>query len=109
MKHLIGNTDFKGLLGELIDKAISGNYYDVDYIMKHLTCESDFATTRFVDFALSLVSDQKGIDRIEYYLFNGTQIQRNYACLYLNRNTIFEPVLKAFDLGLIDEIQAYSR
>jgi len=100
---------FDGLLGELMSKGFSGKPEDVDYIMTFLSSDSDFATTRFVDFALSLISTADGIDRIEYYLFNGSQIQRNYSCLYLNRNTIFAPVLKAFKMGLIDEIQTYSR
>ena len=45
----------------------------------------------------------------KYYLFNGTQIQRNYACLFLNRLGEREPVKEAFEQGLIDEIQAFSR
>lgn len=93
----------------LIDKAKIGRSIDVDYIMNNLTVESSFAMTRYIDFALSLVENIEGIKRIEYYLFNGTLIQRNYACLFLNRLGEWEPVKKAYELGLIDEIQAYSR
>jgi hypothetical protein len=39
----------------------------------------------------------------------GTLIQRNYASLFLNRLGEWEPVKKAYELGLIDEVQAYSR
>ncbi|WP_163323732.1 hypothetical protein [Draconibacterium mangrovi] len=101
---------FSGELQALINKAQSGQIEDVDYIMSQLTTESSLAMTRYVDFALSLVEpDSKGFERIRYYLFNGTLIQRNYASLYLNRLGIWKPVKDAFEQGLIDEIQAYSR
>lgn len=101
--------EFTGQLKVLIDKAQSGNAFDVDFIMDNLTAVSTFATTRYVDFALSLVDKTAGIERIKYYLFNGTLIQRNYACLFLNRLGEREPVKQAFEQGLIDEIQAFSR
>lgn len=101
--------EFKGELKVLIDRAKIGRSIDVDYIMNKLTVESSFAMTRYVDFALSLVENIEGIKRIVYYLFNGTLIQRNYACLFLNRLGEWKPVKKAYELGLIDEIQAYSR
>ena len=93
----------------LIDKAQSGSSNDVDYIMDKLTVDSTFAMTRYVDFALSLVDNNEGIERIKYYLFNGTLIQRNYASLFLNRLGEWKSVKEAFEQGLIDEIQAYSR
>ncbi len=101
---------FKGELQSLINKAQDGQKEDVDYIMRHLTIESSLATTRYVDFALSLVEpNSNGFERIKYYLFNGSLIQRNYASLYLNRLGEWKPVKEAFEQGLIDEIQAYSR
>lgn len=101
--------EFSGQLKMLIDKAENGNTNDIDYIMDNLTVESTLTMTRFIDFALSLVKKSEGIERIKYYLFNGTLIQRNYACLFLNRLGEWEPVKEAFEQGLIDEIQAYSR
>lgn len=65
--------------------------------------------TRYVDFAISLVENKSGIKRLEYYLFNGTQIQRNYASLFFNRRGDWEIVKKAYEKGLIDEIQAFAR
>ena len=59
--------------------------------------------------ALSLVETDAGFERIKYYLFNGTLIQRNYASLYLNRIGERQLVKKAFEQGLIDEIQAFAR
>ena len=101
---------FKGELQFLINKAQNGQKEDVDYIMSHLTIESSLATTRYVDFALSLIEpNSNGFERIKYYLFNGTLIQRNYASLYLNRLDEWKPVKEAFEKGLIDEIQAFAR
>lgn len=101
--------EFTGQLKVLIDKAVNGNSEDIDSIMDKLTNDATLAMTRYVDFALSLVETSDGIKHIEYYLFNGTLIQRNYASLFLNRLGEWEPVKKAYEQGLIDEIQAYSR
>ncbi len=100
---------FSGILQELIDKAQTGGKEDVDFIMVHLTGNPSLATTRYVDFALSLVKNPVGFERIKYYLFDGTLIQRNYASLYLNRIGEWGPVKTAYEKGLIDEIQAFAR
>lgn len=70
---------------------------------------SILSTTRIVDYALSLVENDAGIARIEFYLFNGTQIQRNYCSLFFNRRGDWPVVKQAYEQGLIDEIQAYAR
>lgn len=100
---------FSGKLQELIEKAETGNEIDVDFIMSHLTSDSTFELTRYVDFALSLVNNINGITRIEHYLFNGSLIQRNYSSLFFNRRYDYDIVMKAFSQGLIDEIQAFAR
>jgi hypothetical protein len=100
---------FSGKLQELIQRAEFGNSEDVDHIMSHLNSDSTFAMTRYVDYALSLVENKNGILQIEYYLFNGTLIQRNYCCLFFNRRGDWDLVNKAFKQGLIDEIQTFSR
>jgi len=100
---------FSGELQEFINKAQIGREEDIDFIMNCLTNESSLATTRYVDFALSLVENPIGFERIKCYLFYGTLIQRNYASLYLNRLGVWEPVKEAYEKGLIDEIQAYAR
>ena len=100
---------FSGLLQELIECALRGHKDDICCIMSKLTSESDFATTRYVDFALSLVETPEGFTQIKFFLFNGTLIQRNYACLYFNRLGEREIVIEAYKLGLIDEIQAFAR
>ena len=104
-------TSFRstGKLGELIALSERGNAEDVDRIMGHLTLRSSLSMTRFVDYALSLVKTKEGIDRLEYYLFNGTLIQRNYSSLFFNRRSDYDVVNRAFKEGRIDEIQAYVR
>lgn len=100
---------FGGNLGVYIEKAESGRSEDIDFIFQDLSSVSSLVTTRNIDFALSLVTTQKGLERIKYYLFNGSLIQRNYASLFFNRRGDWEYVLEAYRKGLIDEIQAYSR
>ncbi len=101
--------NFTGQLKVLIERAICGSPEDIDFIMSKLTCKPTLATTRYVDFALSLVEEENGIKQIQYYLFNGSLIQRNYASLYLNRLGEWEIVKQAYEQGLIDEVQAYAR
>lgn len=98
-----------GIINDLIKRAVTGQKEDVDYLMSLLTKDATLAVTRFVDYALSYVKTQEGIDQIEYYLFNGTQMQRNYCCLYFNRKGNWQIVQQAFKCGLIDETQAFSR
>ena len=93
----------------MICKAENGYPSDIDFIMQNLTPDSSFAMTRYVDFTLGLVTNDFGVERIEYYLFNGTQIQRNYASLFFNRRGDWEIVKKAFQQGLIDQTQAFAR
>ncbi|MEI2610211.1 MAG: hypothetical protein V9G20_16425 [Candidatus Promineifilaceae bacterium] len=100
---------FSGKVRELIDRANRGTTEDVDYILGHLTPDVTLSMTKFVDYTLSLVETDTGVERIEYYLFNGTQIQRNYCSLFFNRRGDWLIVKKAYERGLIDEIQAYAR
>lgn len=101
--------EFEGLLKELIEAGIEGSPESVDILMNNLNRKTSFAATKFIDYALSFVVKREGIQRIEYYLFNGSLIQRNYASLYFNRAGNWKVVKRAFGQGLIDEIQAYAR
>jgi hypothetical protein len=103
------STAYTGQLGQLINMATQGTREAVDRIMELLTSEATLVLTRNVDFALSLVNSNIGISRIEYYLFNGTKIQRNYACLFFARRRDWNVVNRAYEKGLVDELQAYSR
>lgn len=107
--HGMAQKHFSGKVQELMDRATHGAAEDVDYILGHLTPDVTLAVTKFVDYALSLVESSVGINRVEHYLFNGTQIQRNYCALFFNRRGDWPIVKKAYDQGLIDEIQAYAR
>ncbi|MBK7096398.1 MAG: hypothetical protein IPH57_15600 [Saprospiraceae bacterium] len=100
---------YTGKLGELTDRAENGTAEDVDFIMSYLNKDTSLVITRFVDFSLGLVEKSEGISRIEYYLFNGTLIQRNYSSLYFNRRYDFDIVIRAYKGGFIDEIQAFAR
>jgi len=105
----MGKYRFTGQLKALIDKAESGKAQDIDFIMSRLSTKSNLAETKFVDFALGLVTNPEGFDRIKHYLFNGTLIQRNYASLYFNRLGEWKYVKEAYEKGLIDETQASAR
>lgn len=93
----------------MTERGERGRKEDVDYLMSQLTINSSLAMTRFVDFALSLIEKPDGILRMEYYLFNGTLIQRNYSSLFFNRRLDYDIVLQAYKEGCIDEIQAFAR
>ena len=93
----------------MMNRASRGTAEDVDYILGHLTPDVTLSVTKLVDYALGLVESDAGIARAEYYLFNGTQIQRNYCALFFNRRDDWPIVKRAYEQGLIDEIQAYAR
>lgn len=87
----------------------NGTSEDIDKVMQFLDDASDIPLTRVVDFYLGTVKTIEGMKRIEYYLFNGTQIQRNYATLFFVRIDDWMLVKQAYNMGLIDYIQAYSK
>jgi hypothetical protein len=99
-------------LAHYIRLASNGTSNDVDRIMKDLNNDMTFPESRFIDYALGLVESGEGVDRITHYLFEGTQIQRNYCTLFFNRRCEkgdWEKVKKAYDMGLIDAKQAFSK
>ena len=91
------------------EKCKTGFSSDVDEVMKLLNQDIDIPTTKIIDFYIGTITNKEGLKRIEYYLFNGTQIQRNYCTLFYLRKNELDIVWKAYKLGLIDEIQAFSR
>ncbi len=60
-------------------------------------------------FALSHVESDEGIHAMKHYLFHGTQVQRNYCALYFGRMGEYLIIREAFDKGLLDAKQAFSR
>ena len=91
------------------EQCLRGSGPDIDRVLALLGPEVDLPTTRAVDFYLGLVENPEGIARIEHHLFHGTLIQRNYCTLFFSRRNDWDLVNRAYGLGLIDRIQAYSR
>ena len=87
----------------------SGAAGDVDALMSELEAAQTIGRTKVVDYALEQVASHQGRERIEHYLFNGTQRQRNYAALYLKRRGRRRILNKAVKAGCVDHEQAFSR
>ena len=96
-------------LKDYILMAKSGTTADIDSIMCDINMEMSIAVSKIIDYSLSFVESAPGLERMEYYLYHGTQIQRNYCTLFFNRRGDWPIVRKAFEAGLIDAIQAFSR
>ena len=94
---------------EFIARGNSGKKEDVDMLMLELVARDDLVTSRLVDFALSQVTTKEGRERIKHYLFNGSQIQSNYAALYFKRKGSIDLLDEAVSLGKIDREQAYAK
>ncbi len=97
------------LYEQLCSWGKQGRTRDIDRIMQVLLSYEDMVTLKSADFALGLVHTREGREQIQYYLFNGRPRQRNYAALWCKRRGKMGFVGRAFDLGLIDERQAYAR
>ncbi|MBI9101523.1 MAG: hypothetical protein JEY99_03835 [Spirochaetales bacterium] len=89
--------------------CLSGTQRDIDQVLSILNGGVDLPTTRAVDYYLSLVKNPEGIEQLKHYIMNGTLIQRNYCTLYFARKNDWDIVNRAYNEGLIDRIQAYSR
>jgi DNA-binding MarR family transcriptional regulator len=86
-----------------------GSAGDIDHLMSFLDETTDLPTTKIIDYHLGTVDNVEGFRRIEHYLFNGSQMQRNYCTLFFARRNEWRIVNRAYDMGLIDYVQAYSR
>lgn len=89
--------------------AQAGTCVSVDMILADINKDMSIALSKIIDYSLSFVQSDEGVERMAHYLFHGTQIQRNYCTLYFNRRGDWRLVRQAFEQGLIDEIQAFSR
>lgn len=79
----------------------------VDQLMEYLNENVSLIETKMIDYYLGLMKSESSVTRVKYYLFNGTQIQRNYSTLFLARKNIWKPINRAYKSGLIDYKQAY--
>jgi hypothetical protein len=85
----------------------SGTPETVDMLMLALIQHDNLATTKLVDYALGLVNTPSGTARIEYYLFQGVQVQRNYAALYFKRRGFTDLLEQALAKALISFEQGF--
>ncbi len=91
-----------------LQRGQSGNLEDVDFLMQVLETEPSISAVKLVDFALGFVRNHQGKERLRYYLFEGVQIQRNYAALYFKRAGHIDLLERAFIEGKIDCEQAFA-
>ena len=103
------HTDNLARYHHFVALGTSARPEDIDFLMAVLAAQDDFATSRLVDFALSLVDTREGKQRLRDYLFHGEPRQRNYAALYFKRKGYTDLLDEAVALGKIDRIQAYAR
>lgn len=94
---------------DYVDIGSSGTKADVDLLMGLLVKKADLLGLKLVDNALTLIRTAEGRNQIQYYLFHGTYIQRNYAALYFKRRSFMDIVHKAYGKGLLDDDQAFSK
>ena len=93
----------------IITKCQRGTKADIDDVVGLLTNKVELTVRKNVDFHLGSVTNPAGLARLEYYLFHGSQIQRNYVTLFFARKDEWPLIHRAYKLGLIDYRQAYSR
>ncbi|MHB1315760.1 MAG: hypothetical protein ACYCX2_09795 [Christensenellales bacterium] len=99
----------QSILQYYITLAEEGTKVSIKTLMDCLNENMTLAESKFIDFALGHVDCEDGIRLMEYYLFHGTQIQRNYCALYFGRRGEYLIIRAAYDKGLIDAKQAFSR
>jgi len=92
-----------------VELAKLGTKKSIDTIMYDLNRQMTLAESKFIDFALGHVESEEGVKMMTYYLFHGTQIQRNYCALYFGRKGEYYLLRDAYNKGLLDEKQAFSR
>jgi hypothetical protein len=93
---------------DLHRRGVRGTAEDVDVLMAVLDA-GDIAMSKSVDAALSDVRSTQGLQRMEFYLFNGSKQQRNFAALFFRRRGNMTILLKALQAGAIDRVQALAR
>jgi hypothetical protein len=92
-----------------MEHAQRGTKPSVELIMHQLNRNMTLAESKFIDFALGQIESEEGLAVMKHYFFHGTQLQRNYCALFFSRRGDHKLVKEVFDLGLIDDKQAFSR
>jgi hypothetical protein len=101
--------NYSSIFKQIKKSCLRGEAGDIDVVLSLLNDKVDLPTTKAIDLYLGQVTAPQGIKRVEYYLFNGTPIQRNYCTLFFARRGDWSIVNEAYDRGLVDGEQAYSR
>jgi hypothetical protein len=99
----------QSLLQTYIALAKESTQSSIGTIMRRLNPQMTLAESKCIDYALSHVEGDEGVAVMERFLFGGTQIQRNYCALYFGRRGDYDIVRRAYDQGLVDAKQAFSR
>ena len=97
------------LLSDVAKKVNLGRSSDIDYFMSYLNQDTTTQIIKLIDFALSQINTTEGIERIKYYLFNGSLMQRNYAALYFKRHKKIDVLKEAVSKKCIDKEIAFSK
>ena len=87
------------VFGQIKDRCSRGTKQDIDEVIGLLNETVDLPTTKAIDFYLGRVTNPEGTDRIAFYLFQGSQIQRNYCTLYFARRNEWNIVNEAYNSG----------
>jgi hypothetical protein len=96
-------------LAYYMEHAQQGTKTSVELIMRQLNRNMTLAESKFIDFALGQIESEEGLAVMKNYFFHGTQLQRNYCALFFSRRGDHKLVKEVYDLGLIDDKQAFSR
>lgn len=105
----MSNIRTNGRFDHFTTTGATGTAAAVDFLMEALATQDDIATTRLVDYALSLVETAGGVERLQHYLFNGSQRQRNYAALYFKRLDEYGLLKEAIAQGKVDSLQVFNK
>jgi hypothetical protein len=92
-------------LSEFEHVANLGTPDGVDALFRRLNMNESLGTCKMIDYAIGLVATEDGRSQIKHYLFNGTQMQRNYAALYFRRRGDRSLLNEALARDLIDKPQ----
>lgn len=105
----MGNQDGLNRYHQFIAMGRAGRREDVNFLMDVLDSQDDIATSKLVDYALGLVANREGIQRLRFFLFNGIQVQRNIAALFFKRRGNESLLMQAVEEGKIDMVQAFAK
>lgn len=72
-------------VNRVVDREIPVNVSHIDTMMHNLETDDSGETSDRIDPSLSLMATPQGQHRLQHYLFNGTEKQRQYAADYFQK------------------------